>query len=109
MTGITNQEPEKMTGNTINPELFDNCLEEKDMNEVLGDRKITLLCTYDCYCYDDCPRRSEVFDLHADGAITGRDVLSFLTQIEYDPVCNHRFLEGFYKLTTGVIELCMGS
>ena len=36
MTGITNQEPEEMT---INPERFDNCLEEKDMNEVLGDRR----------------------------------------------------------------------
>ena len=62
MTGITNQEQEEMT---IDPELFDNCLEEKDMNEVLGDRKLTLLCTYDCYCYDDCPRRSEVFDIWA--------------------------------------------
>jgi len=89
--------------------IFENCLDEKGMGEVLGENKITLLCTYTCYCYEDCPRSSEVFDLHADGIITGRDVVAFLTQISYNPVCNRRFLESFVEIRSGLIEMWMGS
>jgi len=88
---------------------FDNCLNEEAMEEVLGENKITLLCMYTCYCYDDCPRRSEVFDIHVDGVITGQDVVKFLTRIDYDPVCNHRFLEGFVEIRHGLFEMWMGS
>ena len=88
---------------------FENCLHEKGMGEVLGEGKITLLCMYTCYCYEDCPRSSEVFDLHANGIITGRDVVAFLTQISYNPVCNHRFLESFVEIRSGLIEMWMGS
>jgi hypothetical protein len=88
---------------------FENCLDEKAMIEVLGEGKITLLCMYTCYCYEDCPRSSEVYDLHADGVITGRDVVAFLTQIRWDPVCNHRFLESFVEIRPGLFEMFMGS
>ena len=84
------------------------CLDENDLREVLGEEgKVTLLCIYTCYCYDGCPRASQVFDLHAPGPITARDVIAFLTQIGYDPVCNHRCLEGFNKIRDGVVELSM--
>jgi hypothetical protein len=88
---------------------FENCLDEKGMGEVLGENKITLLCTYTCYCYEDCPHSSEVYDLHAGGIITGRDVVAFLTQISWDPVCNHRFLESFVEIRPGLFEMFMGS
>ena len=103
-----------MTDNKQEPH-FDVCLEENDLREVLARGKLTLLCTYDCSCFDDSPRASQVFDLCSydylgnKKPITARDVVDFLTQIDYDPACNHRMLESIEQVRTGLVELFMGS
>ena len=102
-----------MTDNKQDPH-FDVCLEENDLREVLARGKLTLLITYDCSCFDEQPRASQVFDLCSydylgnKKPITARDVVDFLTQIDYDPACNHRMLESIEQVRTGLVELFMG-
>ena len=103
-----------MTDNKEDP-LFEVLMDENDLREVLARGKLTVLCTYDCDCFDERPRASQVYDLCSFDAlgnkkpITTRDVVDFLMQINYDPACNHRFLESVEHVRTGLIELCMGS
>ena len=103
-----------MTDNKEGPH-FDVCLEERDLREVLARGKLTLLITYDCDCFDEQPRASEVYDLCSYDTlgnkkpITSRDVVDFLIHIYYDPTCDHRMLESIEQVRTGLVELYMSS
>lgn len=75
-------------------------LDEKvcDLNEIF------VIKTYDCYCYDrppydKYPRKPDVFWVKDTKPITYRKVIEELCDKNFNPACDHRFLEiiQYYK------------
>jgi hypothetical protein len=82
------------------PAKFEVSMDCDQLKEVLSTHKLILLCIFDCPCYDKIYRASEVYDLvNKENPIRAQSVVNFLTHINYDPKCSHRFLEGFKILS----------
>ena len=74
---------------------FEICLDDTQLSEILATGKLSIICTHDCPCYDKTPKASQIFNLESTKPITARDVVDFLIQINYSPLCSHRYLESF--------------
>tara|TARA_R110000796_G_scaffold30353_1_gene81110 strand:- start:388 stop:681 length:294 start_codon:yes stop_codon:yes gene_type:complete len=94
---------------TETPEaLFDNCLTDEDMDQVLGEGKVTVLISYDCWCFDEVPRESDVFDVLGI-QVKAWDVVQHLVNKNWDPMCAHRYLESLDPIKGCVLEPFFGS
>ena len=84
------------------------CLGVYEWDDVITDLpSITIEQSYTCYCYNT-PRETEYFTITAD-IITNKVVMDYLIEKEFDPACNHSFLEGFHKKENGYWEIMLGS
>lgn len=80
------------------------------LDELLTDKKqIFISNDRFCYCWDgiDAPKQ-EFFEIKGD-KITYRYVLNELIRQDFNPDCNHRFLEGIDKVSEIQYSLSMGS
>ena len=77
---------------------FDVCLET---DEVLSNKSfIFLKLEHKCYCYEGAPRDSIFLKVNnKNGSINTSDLIAAMVEYEYDPLCNHVFLERFEKKT----------
>ena len=87
---------------------FDNCLNTEELDTVLGEGKIVVLIEYSCYCYDECPRPTDVFDV-CGIQIKAWDVVQHLADKNWNPMCNHRFLESLDPIRGRYWEVGTGS
>ena len=74
--------------------------------------KIIVKNTYNCYCYADNPAPNDYIEVdkpEGQTHITYRDVIQKLSDIGYDPECNHHFLEGIQETTPIQFDLWFGS
>lgn len=74
--------------------------------------KIIVKNTKNCYCYgDDNPPSDfiEVVKPEGETHITYRDVIKKLSDIGYDPECNHNYLELIQQTTPIQFDLWFGS
>ena len=74
--------------------------------------KIIVKNTYNCYCYEDSPPPNdyiEVIKPEGQTHITYRDVIQKMSDIGYNPECNHHFLEGIQQKTPIQFDLWFGS
>ena len=88
--------------------LFDNCLNTEELDTVIGEGKVTLLISYDCYCYDECPRESDCFDILGI-QVKAWDVVQHLADKNWNPMCNHRFLESLDPIRGKIFVPFFGS
>jgi len=80
------------------------------LDELLTDKKhIFISNDRYCYCWDgiDAPKQ-EFFEIKGD-SITYRYVLNELIRQDFNPNCNHIFLEGIDKVSEIQYRLSMGS
>ena len=81
------------------PPKFEVNMSSEQLNKILTYGKLTLICTYDCDCFEKEHRSSQTFDLlHIGRPITAYSVVDFLKHINYDPICKHKTLRGFAEL-----------
>lgn len=74
---------------------FSICIDYDQLDEKVCDLKeIFVINTYDCYCYDKQPRRPDIFWVKDTKPITYRKVIEELCDKNFNPACNHRFLES---------------
>ena len=80
------------------------------LDEEFTDKKhIFISNSRHCYCWDgiDAPKQ-EFFEIKGD-SITYRYVLNELIRLDFNPDCNHRFLENIDKVSDIQYSLSMGS
>lgn len=93
---------------------FHICMNYEDLDKKVSDLKeIILVQKYNCYCYDNYPRQPEYFRITDNKPITIRKVIEVLRDNNFDPKCNHRFLECIDKKNNNPLsieyELFLGS
>ena len=86
-------------------EKFTNCIPTWQSNEVLIKTDIVAIkCEFNCYCYHYIPRKTEYFICrNMSGKITSQDLIECLINNNFDPGCNHYFLEEFLVETPGQV------
>jgi hypothetical protein len=92
---------------------FDICIPCSELDDIVSTQKdIMIQNTYNCYCYSEVQRPPDYFHLRSDKPHTVKTIIKELIKKEFDPDCNHRFLEGISKKTGKsdmTFELHMGS
>ena len=57
---------------------------------------IIIKSAYTCYCYDNCNKKTEFFNIFGKN-ITNKFIINSLIKQDLNLDCNHHFIEGFYK------------
>jgi len=75
---------------------FSICIEFDELNNTITKKKeITLLQTFDCYCYDNCyPKPDKEFIITSTKPMTNRYIINELIKQDFALECNHTFLES---------------
>ena len=83
----------------------------EEMDEIVSKEDVIIIkCTFHCYCYQDTPRVNDYILVRNIGTgITIKDMINSLSENNFDPKCNHRFLEGFDKINYITYEANFGS
>ena len=79
---------------------FTIAIDYDDLNELVTEHKnIVIKNTYNCYCYDNNPRKTDYFFIKTTSpeGITYRFLIEELIRQDLCLECNHRFVEGFMK------------
>ena len=80
------------------------------LDDLLTEEKHIFLSNHlTCYCYDGMGRPNQEFYEIKGDRITYRYVLNELIRQDFNPDCNHRFLEGIDKVSEIQYSLSMGS
>lgn len=95
--------------------LFDIAMDLEELDEVVIEcQDIVVKQVYDCYCFDDCKKNTEFFNISCKGCekMTNKFIIQELIKQGLNlQECNHHFLEGFVK-TKGSdcqLEIVVGS
>jgi hypothetical protein len=76
---------------------------------VLKTNKVAVKCDFNCYCYSQAPRKTEYFILKSQKGITNRDLINCLIENNFNPRCEHNFLEEFSINTESQVTAWFGS
>ena len=88
---------------------FDICIDFNDLHKVVTTKKkVTLIQTFDCYCYETCPRSIKTFIIKSNKPMTIRYIINELIKQDFELDCNHRFLESL-EVNDNIIEYGTGS
>lgn len=87
---------------------FDICIDE---DKVLSTQPMVILkLEHKCYCYDEAPRNNIFLKVNnKNGSIKTSDLIAAMVEYDYDPMCNHIFLEKFEKDTEVQFTAFFGS
>jgi hypothetical protein len=91
---------------------FMNCIDEVDMNNVVGYGMVIIEIDHNCYCYESDPRNTNfIYVRKPNEHIYIIDLVKAMILDGYKSGCNHMFLEGFYKIPGSDIQFnaCFGS
>ena len=96
-------------------ELFPNvkfsiCMDFNDLHKVItSKKKVTLIQTFNCYCYDTSPLPTKTFIIKSNKPMTRRYIINELIKQDFTLDCNHCFLESLEVNSKGIIEYGTGS
>jgi hypothetical protein len=80
-----------------------------ELNDIISDKqKVKLIQTFDCFCYDDCPKQDKTYIIKSKKPMTNLSIIMELIKQGFTADCNHFFLEGFTE-QEGIIDFFMGS
>jgi hypothetical protein len=89
---------------------FDICIDINELDEDFGLNCVVFKHAYTCYCYDKSHRPTDFIVIRDDKPVTVRKVIQELIHQNFNPNCNHYFLEGLNNIGTGIeIEGFFGS
>ena len=80
------------------PPKFEVSMSPEQLNRILSVDKLTIICVYDCQCFDRTTKASQVYDIVNNGPIRAYTAVDFLKHIDFDPNCSHNKLKGFLDL-----------
>jgi hypothetical protein len=106
-----NKEIEKINKEFPDANNFSICVDYKELDNIISKKKqIIIKHTYECYCYENINRSTEYFKINDTKPITNRKVIEELCIQNFNPDCNHVFLECISKIKNSIeYELHMGS
>jgi hypothetical protein len=88
---------------------FINCIPSWEINEIiLYTNIVAVKCEFNCHCYN-VSRNCEYFICRTNKVITKRDLLNCLIENEFNPGCDHYFLEHFQINTESQVTAFFGS
>jgi len=90
---------------------FEVAIDIGEIDNLITDKQFIIVKnTYNCYCYDNCKKITDYFNIKGEN-ITNRYVIEQLIEQGLHLDCNHHFLEGFYKTkdSDNQFEICVGS
>lgn len=89
---------------------FTICINPNILDDVISNKNIIAIKTeHKCYCYGmNGPTKFFYVNNNGNG-ITNRDVIKQLNKDNYDPDCNHNFLESIDKDNEAQFSLWFGS
>ena len=88
---------------------FVNCIPSWEINKIVSfNNIIAIKCEFKCCCYS-FSRNSEYFICKSKSFITKRDLLNCLTENNFNPRCDHYFLEDFDINTESQVTAFFGS
>ena len=88
---------------------FINCIPSWEINKIVSfNNIIAIKCEFNCNCYS-FSRNSEYFICKSKTFITKRDLLNCLTENNFNPRCDHYFLEDFDINTESQVTAFFGS
>ena len=79
------------------------------MKDPISKKKVTLIQTFNCYCYDTSPRPTKTFIIKSNKPMTNRYIINELIKQDFTLDCNHCFLESLEVNSKGIIEWYGGS
>ena len=88
---------------------FINCIPSWEINQIVSSNNIIAIkCEFNCHCYS-FSRNSEFYICRTNQGITKRDLLNCLIENEFNPGCDHYFLEDFQINTESQVTAFFGS
>ena len=88
---------------------FINCIPSWEINKiVLFNNVVAIKCEFKCDCYS-FPRKSEFYICKSKTFVTKRDLLNCLKKNNFNPRCDHYFLEDFDINTESQVTAFFGS
>ena len=89
---------------------FHICIDSKDLDKVIStNTDIIIKNKYNCYCYCNHNRPNDYFHIRSDLPHTYKSIIKELIKQDFEPFCNHIFLESINKVNDCTYELFMGS
>ena len=74
---------------------FINCIPTWERNQVvIESKKVIVKCRFNCHCFKK-PKKSEFYICTSHKFITKGDLIDCLIMNNFNPNCDHYFLEGF--------------
>ena len=84
-------------------------LSVNELNKIITTKKeVKLIQTFDCYCFDNCPKQNKTFIIRSEEPMTTKYIINELIKKDFTLDCNHRFLESI-EIKDDIIEYWTGS
>ena len=80
----------------------------EEIDDVVSTEPIIIMkLNYNCHCYCESPKVSDWFTIccNSDGTITNKTILTELMKQNMKLECDHRYIEGFDKITDVQFEI----
>jgi hypothetical protein len=86
------------------------CISSKELDTIISTEKdIIIKNTYGCYCYSEAQRPHDYFHIRSNQPHTNKTIIKHLIKNNFNPGCNHMFLEKISKINDTSYQLFMGS
>lgn len=90
--------------------LFSICIDLDEMDEVISNEPQIIIQHNPCRGYCDMSGNREYIYVKNNGnGITNKDIIKAMIEAEFDPKCNHIFLEGFDQINAITFSPMFGS
>ena len=80
----------------------------EEIDDVVSTEPIIIMkLNYNCHCYSDSAKVADWFNIrcNTDGKITNKTILNELVRQNMKLECDHRYIEGFQKITDVQFEV----
>ena len=80
----------------------------EEIDDVISTEPIIIMkLNYNCRCYSESPKVADWFNIrcNTDGKITNKTILKELLMQNLKLECDHRYIEGFQKITDVQFEI----
>lgn len=90
--------------------LFSICIDLDEMDDVISEEPQIIIQHNPCRGYCEMSGNREYIYVKNNGnGITNKDIIEAMIEAEFDPKCNHFFLEGFHQINAITFSPMFGS
>lgn len=89
---------------------FSICIESSELNDIVSsETDIIIQYKYDCWCWSNMNRPHDYFHIRSSQPHTKKSIIKELIAQDFNPICDHRFIEGFYQINKITFGMSIGS